>query len=142
VYRRSGGRKSLIVDDGILRVRVSEDDRRTILDEALFGLIAEGDRLLVRLPDQAILMVGKPVNHLLHFVASFFCWLWVPVWLVLWLFGGERTLTVTIDEYGEAHSRLQRMGLGRMVLAAVVVVGWLALVIGLAFLLLWLLRGR
>lgn len=125
---------------GILRVRVSEDDRQVILDEALFGMTAEGDRLLARLPDQAILMTGKTVNHLLHFVASFFCWLWVPVWLVLWLFGGERTVTVTVDEYGEVHTRLQRMGLGRMVLAAVVVVVWLALVIGLTFLLLWLLR--
>jgi hypothetical protein len=129
------------VDSGILRVRVPEDDRQVILDEALFGMISEGDRVLARLPDQAILMTGKPVNHLLHFVVSFFCWLWVPIWLVLWLFGGERTMTVTVDEYGEVQTRLQRMGLGRMVLAAVVVVVWLALIIGLVVLLVWL-RSR
>jgi hypothetical protein len=111
------------------------------LDEALFVMISEGDRVLARLPDQAILMTGKPVNHLLHFVVSFFCWLWVPIWLVLWLFGGERTMTVTVDEYGEVQTRLQRMGLGRMVLAAVVVVVWLALIIGLVVLLVWL-RSR
>lgn len=126
---------------GILRVRVPEEERRAILDEALYDMIASGDRVLARLPDQAVLTTGKPVNHLLHFVVSFLCWLWVPVWLVLWLFGGERTMTAEVDEYGEVQTRLHRMSVPRMILAAVLVLGWLALVAALVWLLMWFRRN-
>lgn len=113
------------------------EHRRAILDEALYDMIVAGDRVLARRPDQAVLITGRPVNHLLHFVVSFLCWLWVPVWLVLWLFGGERTMTVEVDEYGEVRTRLQRMSVPKMFLGAVLVLGWLALVAALVWLLIW-----
>lgn len=122
---------------GTLHVRVSEEERRKILDETLFGMLADGDRVLSRLPDRAVLVTGKPVNHLINLVVSFLCWLWAPVWLVLWLFGGERTVTVEVDEYGDVHSGLQRMSVPKMLTAAVLVIVWLAAVAGLVWVLFW-----
>ena len=125
---------------GILRVKVSGDERRKILDDALFGMLSDGDRVLFRLPDRAVLVTGKPVRHLLHVAVSFCCWLWVPVWLFQWLFGGERAMTLEVDEYGEVHAHLQSLSALKMVVIAALVIGWLVAVTGLTSLLLWLIN--
>jgi hypothetical protein len=46
-----------------------------------------------------VIVSGEPVNHVAHLLASvFLCGLWLPVWLLIAIFGGERRGTVTVDK--------------------------------------------
>ena len=53
---------------------------------------------------QAVLIQGKPVNHVLHAILTIFtCLAWGIVWLVLALTGGEKRFQLIVDEYGNVH---------------------------------------
>lgn len=113
------------------------------LDEFVADAVESGDRVLARTHNRAVLTTGKPVHHLRHLLTSIFCFLWVPAWAWIWITGGERTLTATIDGDGQVHTNLSPMSLARKALIAALVIGWLVLVAFLLVLLIWLLRqGR
>ena len=67
------------------------------------AMAAQGGRVANRAADSAVVITGKPVNHVLHLLISIFCTcgFWVPVWLLLVVFGGEKRSTVTVDRYGQ-----------------------------------------
>ncbi len=49
----------------------------------------------------AVLVYGRQVNHILHFLLGFVTFfLWWLVWLFLAITGGEKRRVVTVDEYG------------------------------------------
>lgn len=113
------------------------------LDEFVADAVEAGDRVLARTHNRAVFATGKPVHHLRHLLASIFCFLWVPAWAWIWITGGERTLTATIDGAGQVYTRLSPMSLTRKAFIGALVIGWLVLVAFLLVLLIWLLRqGR
>jgi hypothetical protein len=52
-------------------------------------------------PYSAVVVHGQRVNHVLHLLISIFlCGLWLPVWLVVAVTGGERRTVMAVDHYG------------------------------------------
>ncbi|MFV8173394.1 hypothetical protein [Mycolicibacterium peregrinum] len=52
-------------------------------------------------PYSAVVVSGQRVNHILHLLVSvLLCGLWLPVWLILGLSGGERRSVITVDQCG------------------------------------------
>ena len=52
---------------------------------------------------QAVIVYGRRVNHLLHFIVGIFTLgLWWLVWIVLAIFGGEKRWLISVDESGKA----------------------------------------
>jgi hypothetical protein len=57
-------------------------------------------------PYTAVLVYGKPVNHVLHLLASvFLCGLWLPVWILIAATGGERRRVLSVDLCGNVTQR-------------------------------------
>ncbi|MDO9556012.1 MAG: hypothetical protein Q7J82_00295, partial [Coriobacteriia bacterium] len=49
----------------------------------------------------AVLVFGRRVDHLTHFIIALFtCGIWVPVWIIIAVAGGERRVMVSVDEFG------------------------------------------
>lgn len=112
---------------------LTEQQRSALLDQAIMGMAAQGDRLESRMPTSAVLITGKPVNNVLHLLLSVFCCgLWVPVWLALGALTGERRKTVIVDEWGQVHSNKLPLSTGRIVtivLAGIAAAIWLVLIV-------------
>jgi hypothetical protein len=95
------------VDVGMPTV-MSPDQRRSILAGAIQEELARGGRLQSQTDFSAVVVHGKPVNHVLHLLLSvLLIGLWLIVWLLLALTGGEKRVMLTVDEYG----RIQRRGI-------------------------------
>jgi hypothetical protein len=87
---------------------LTADQRSAILDEELFELVRKGGNVKARTTISAVVETGKPVNHVLHLLATvFMCGLWLPVWFLISAFGGTWSRTVTVDEHGEVHDTYQ-----------------------------------
>lgn len=99
--------------------------------------VASGGRVEARMPTSAIVVTGKPVNHILHLLITVLLFgLWLPVWIIMAVNGGEKRTMVSVDENGIVH-RANRMPaspnanwLGRMsdnqatlVVAAILIAG-------------------
>jgi hypothetical protein len=53
---------------------------------------------------QAVLVQGKPVNHVLHAILTIFtCLAWGLVWLIVSVTGGEKRYQLIVDEFGNVH---------------------------------------
>lgn len=84
---------------------LSESQRAGALDQELMAMLARGGRVEARTPTSAIVTTGKPVNHILHLLITVLLFgLWLPVWIIMAIDGGEKRTTVSVDEYG----RIQR----------------------------------
>ncbi|WP_421841334.1 hypothetical protein [Mycobacterium sp.] len=95
-----------------------------MLDQALIEMTASGGRVETRTPDSAVVVTGKPVNHLLHLLLSLFlCTLWAPVWLIVAATGGERRVTVSVDPNGLVYQRKAPLTAGRII-PIVLAVAW------------------
>jgi hypothetical protein len=56
--------------------------RDAIRDQKLMAVAGRGGRLETRTGIAAVVVAGKPVNHVLHLLVSLsVCTMWVPVWL-------------------------------------------------------------
>ena len=72
-----------------------------MLAQAMQAEVVTGGRVESQQDFQAVLIHGKPVNHILHLIVSLFtCGLWVFGWLALVIVGGEKRVMIVIDEYG------------------------------------------
>jgi hypothetical protein len=97
------------------RVRTPQE-RNAILDQQLMAVASEGGRVETRTADAAVVVTGKPVNHVLHLLLSLFlCTMWVPVWLIMAAVGGERRATISVDATGGVHRQQAPMTAGRIV---------------------------
>ncbi|MEI6252913.1 MAG: hypothetical protein WCP30_08920 [Mycobacteriaceae bacterium] len=98
-----------------------------MLDQNLMALSGQGKRIESRMPTYAVVVAGKPVNNVLHLLlAVLSCGFWVPVWLLLGAFTGERRETVSVNEWGQVNVQKSPLGPGRI--ALIVLAGiWLVL---------------
>lgn len=81
--------------------RRTDDERKVILAQQLQTAAARGLRIESQSDFQAVLVEGKPVNHVLHAILTIFtCLLWGIVWVVLAATGGEKRQMVVVDEFG------------------------------------------
>ena len=81
--------------------RRSADERKVILAQQLQTAAARGLRIESQSDFQAVLVEGKPVNHVLHAILTIFtCLLWGIVWAIIAATGGEKRQMVVVDEFG------------------------------------------
>jgi hypothetical protein len=81
--------------------RRTDDERKVILAQQLQTASARGLRIESQSDFQAVLVEGKPVNHVLHAILTIFtCLLWGIVWAILAGTGGEKRQMVVVDEFG------------------------------------------
>jgi hypothetical protein len=84
---------------------MSDDGRAEILNQALATAVARGGRIESHTRFQAVIVYGRPVNHVLHAILTFFtCFLWGIVWLIIGSFGGERREVLHVDPHGDLIS--------------------------------------
>lgn len=77
------------------------DERKVILAQQLQTAAARGRRIESQSEFQAVLVEGKPINHVLHAILTIFtCLLWGIVWAIIAATGGEKREMVVIDEFG------------------------------------------
>lgn len=88
--------------------RKTGDERKELLARTISGQVAGGSRVESQSDFQAVVVRGKPVNHVLHLVLTLFTLgIWSTVWLALTIFGGEKRSMVTVDEFG--HAAVQKV---------------------------------
>jgi len=75
--------------------------RKAILAQELQREVGRGWRIDSQSDTMAVIVTGKPVNHVLHLILTFITLgLWAIVWLILVITGGEKRQMVSVDEYG------------------------------------------
>lgn len=81
---------------------VSDDVRRQMLQEYLSrDLAATHGRAESVTAYTAVIVYGKPVNHVLHLLATvFLCGFWLPFWILIAVSGGERRQVLSVDHCG------------------------------------------
>jgi hypothetical protein len=81
--------------------RRTADERKVILAQQLQTAAARGLRIESQSEFQAVLVEGKPINHVLHAILTIFtCLLWGIVWAIIAATGGEKREMVVVDEFG------------------------------------------
>ena len=55
--------------------------------------------------NDAVIVVGKKPNHILHGVLTLCTCVWGFVWLFLIFVKGERRIMITVDEWGNVSER-------------------------------------
>jgi hypothetical protein len=84
--------------------RKSADERKEALARAVHTQVAQGARVESQGDYQAILVKGHRVNHVLHLILSLFTLgIWLIVWIALVIFGGEKRMSVNVDEWGNTN---------------------------------------
>ena len=81
---------------------ISDDMRRQLLQEYLSrDLHSTRGRVESVTAYTAVVVYGKPVNHVLHLLATvFLCGLWLPIWILIAIDGGETRLMLSVDHCG------------------------------------------
>lgn len=83
---------------------LTEQQRKDALEQALVLITSRGGRVLATTSTTASVVVGQPVNHVVHLLATvFLCGLWLPAWAYIASTEGEKHMTVSVDEHGVAH---------------------------------------
>jgi hypothetical protein len=86
---------------------LTPEQRKLTLDERLRIEEAQGWRVESRTDHQATLVKGKHLNTKLHLILTIFTvGIWGIVWFAMWITGGEKHRTLTIDEYGSVVDSL------------------------------------
>ena len=79
----------------------TDAERKQLLARAVQGQIVAGGRIESQSDFEAVIVSGKPVNHVLHLILTLVTFLvWGVVWIALVAFGGEKRSIATVDEYG------------------------------------------
>ena len=86
--------------------RKTSDERKALLAQAVANAVRQGARIEAQSDYQAIVVQGKPVNHILHLILTLVTLgFWVIVWIILVLTGGEKRRTITVDEWGNVNTQ-------------------------------------
>ncbi len=94
--------------EGSVNTKKTPDERKELLARLITSRVSLGRRVESQSDFQAVLVVGKPVNHILHLILTL-CTIgfWAIVWLALVIFGGEKREVARVDEWGSTSvSRL------------------------------------
>lgn len=78
------------------------EQRRSALAQAVAREVAGGGwRIESQTDQQAVLVKGKDINHVLHLIISVLtCGMWLFVWPIVWYFNQRKTLILSVDPYG------------------------------------------
>ena len=77
------------------------EQRRAILAQQVQQAVGRGLRVETQSDTMAVVVNGKPVNHILHLILSVFSLgLWLIPWLIMVVAGGERRTMISVDEFG------------------------------------------
>ena len=81
--------------------RKTPEERKEALAQQVANQAAMGRRVESQSDFQAIMVAGKPPNHILHLILTL-CTVgvWGIIWLALALLGGEKKELVRVDEFG------------------------------------------
>jgi len=80
---------------------MTDEERKAILERATLGETVKGARVESVQDFNVVLVYGKPVNHVVHILlAVVTCCIWLFVWPVVGVAGGERKATLIVDDYG------------------------------------------
>jgi hypothetical protein len=80
---------------------LTPQERNAMHDQQLMAVASQGGRVETRTANAAVVVTGKPVNHVLHLLLSLFlCTMWVPVWLIMAAVGLERRATIPGGPHG------------------------------------------
>jgi hypothetical protein len=110
--------------------QLSEAERSQILDNVLISRAAAGGTVVTRTSTSAVLVFGRPINHLLHLVLSLVCCgFWLIVWFALALFGGQKREVITIDQYGNAITRTENPQKTLQIVLGALLALWLLLAV-------------
>lgn len=86
----------------------SLDSRRELLAKQIEMAVQRGGRVESQTDTMAVIVKGKPVNHILHLILSIITLgFWLIIWIILVITGGEKRETITIDDY--ARVSIQRV---------------------------------
>lgn len=81
--------------------KLSSDERAEALAGAVNDSARHGWQIVSQTGSQAQLKKGKPTSHLLHLILSLVTLgIWLPVWIAVAIFAGEKHKMVSVDEYG------------------------------------------
>jgi hypothetical protein len=85
----------------------SPEARKAALQNNVRNAIARGARIESQTEFDAVVVYGKPVNHVLHLLISIFtCSVWAFIgWIPVVIFGGERREMIAVDEFGVVASK-------------------------------------
>jgi hypothetical protein len=86
---------------------VGDDTRRQMLQEYLSrDLSSTRGRVESVTAYTAVVVYGKPVNHVLHLLATvFLCRLWLPIWILIAIDGGETRRVLSVDHCGNVTKK-------------------------------------
>ena len=77
------------------------EERKKILERQITLMMTEGYRIESQSDFRAAMIKGSKVNHILHLLLSVFtAGLWLLVWLLVAIFGGEERKVITVNEFG------------------------------------------
>lgn len=82
--------------------RKTADQRKEILARAVSMQLARGGSRVESQSDfNAVIVTGKPVNHVLQLILTLVTLgVWAIVWIPLVLFTGEKRQVIFVDEFG------------------------------------------
>ena len=84
----------------------TDEERKAALNEKIQQSIVLGSRVESQGDFQAVLVRGRRPNHVLHLLLSIVTvGLWLIIWVLLVIGGGERRALFTVDEYGNVNVR-------------------------------------
>lgn len=84
----------------------SPEERKAALAQHVAQAIARGARVESQSDYQAVVVYGKRVNHVLHAILSvLMVGLWLIVWALLVLTGGEKRNLIQVDDYGRVTTQ-------------------------------------
>jgi hypothetical protein len=82
------------------------DERRLILAQQIQMAVARGGRVESQGDTMAVVVYGKPVNHILHLLLTILtAGLWIIVWIILVVSGGEKRWMINVDESGNVQNQ-------------------------------------
>lgn len=85
---------------------MTDEERKALLSAHILGAIATGWVLREEGSHSATMTKGKPVNHVLHAILTFFtCFLWGFIWLIVACTGGRQEATLVVDHSGQVFWR-------------------------------------
>jgi hypothetical protein len=77
------------------------EERKKLLAQQVQQAVARGARVESQSDTMAVVIYGKPVNHILHFLIGLVTvGAWWIVWLILAISGGEKRQMITVDDFG------------------------------------------
>ena len=80
---------------------MADDERKAKIAREVEAWVRDGYRVESQSDYQAVVLKGHRTNHILHLILSLITLgLWLIVWVLVAVFGGEQRRLMTVDEDG------------------------------------------